>query len=93
MNYIRKIITGIAALSLVAATAVSCDSKEKEVKDSSSEIEVVPTEPSTESPEDKAKNRTIVWLADFSLDSQDGSESPAAVKLFRDLYGGEIEYV
>lgn len=93
MNYIRKIITGIAALSLVAATAVSCDSKEKEVKDSSSEIEVVPTEPPTESPEDKAKNRTIVWLSDFSLDSQDGSESPAAVKLFRDLYGGEIEYV
>ena len=93
MNNIRRIITGIAALSLITSAIFSCDTKEKEISESSSETEIIPTEPPTESPMEKAKNRTITWLADFSLDSQDGSESPAAVKLFRDLYGGEIKFV
>ncbi|MBR2955370.1 MAG: extracellular solute-binding protein [Ruminococcus sp.] len=93
MNNIRRIITGIAALSLITSAIFSCDTKEKEISESSSETEIIPTEPPTESPMEKAKNCTITWLADFSLDSQDGSESPAAVKLFRDLYGGEIKFV
>lgn len=93
MNYIRKIITGIAALSIMATMTASCDTKEKESAESKPETEITPTEAPTEPPEDKTKNRTIVWLADYSLDSQEGGESPAAVKLFRDLYGGEIEFV
>lgn len=93
MNNIRRIITGIAALSLITSATFSCDTKEKEISESSSETEIIPTEPPTESPMEKAKNCTITWLADYSLDSQDGSESPAAVKLFRDLYGGEIKFV
>lgn len=94
MNYIKKISAGIMALSLSLSAAVSCDDK-KENKESEvvSEEQIIPTEPPTESPEDKAKNRTITWFADFSLDTQDGGASPAALSLFRDFYGGDINYV
>ncbi|MBR6581284.1 MAG: carbohydrate ABC transporter substrate-binding protein [Ruminococcus sp.] len=94
MKYTKNILAGIAALIFVTSTTVSCDDK-KENKESEivSEEQVIPTEPPTESPEDKAKNRTITWFSDFSLDTQDGGASPAALSLFRDFYGGDINFI
>ena len=93
MRNFKRILSGIAALSLMMSCTVSCTSKEKNTDESSTSEEIIPTEPPTESPEEKAKNRTITWLADFSLENQNGGESPAALSLFRDLYGGDINYV
>lgn len=93
MMRFKKILAGIAALSVIMS-AVSCDDKEN-TNDGEipAEVQEIPTEPPTESPEDRAKNRTITWFADFSLDTQNGGESPAALSLFRDYYGGEVNYV
>ncbi len=93
MNYIKKIISGIAAASIMMSCAVSCNNKDEKKTKSPAEEQYIPTEPHTESPEDRARNRTITWLADFSLDNQNGGESPVALKLFREYYGGDINYV
>lgn len=93
MNYIKKIFSVIAAASIMMSCAVSCENKDEKKTEKPAEEQYIPTEPPTESPEDRAKNRTITWLSDFSLDDQNGGESPVALKLFREYYGGDINYV
>ena len=93
MKDIKFILAGIAALTLTLSAA-SCDDNNEKTESSEPVVQQeIPTEPVTESPEEKAKNKTITWAADFSLVSPDGQESSAALSLFRDYYGGEINYV
>lgn len=89
MYNIKKLIAGLGAISLLMTTAISCDDnkKTKPVDETP-----VPTEPPTESPEDKMNNRTITWLSDFSLDSENGGADSTVLQLFRDFYGGDIDF-
>ena len=93
MKDIKFILAGIAALTLTLSAA-SCDDNNEKTESSEPVVQQeISTEPVTESPEERAKNKTITWAADFSLVSPDGQESSAALSLFRDYYDGEINYV
>ena len=91
MSYIKRIIAGAAAVVMLCA--VSCDDNKSAENRTAPTENIVPTEAPTESSEEKIKGTTITWLADFSLDSQDGSGSPTALSLFRDYYGCDVEFV
>ena len=91
MSYIKRIIAGTAAMVMLCA--VSCDDNKSAENRTAPTENIVPTEAPTESSEEKIKGTTITWLADFSLDSQDGSGSPTALSLFRDYYGCDVEFV
>ncbi len=91
MNNIKRIIAGIGVLSLLMTSTTSCNNKENHQP--VEEPTVAPTEPPTESPEDKMYGKTLTWFADFSLESENGGADSTALQLYRDFYGGDINYV
>lgn len=100
MKMLKIIPAGLAAVSVMMTSVVSCRNKNS----SSSEVNSLyktEDEISADENEEEAKGevsadisgQTITWLADYDLNPQNGQEKSVALSLFEDIYGASINYV
>lgn len=99
MKKIKKLLAGVLALTMTAATA-SCGTKES--GDSSSndtgiqlnEEQAKQVASLADQLEDvELENKTIKWIAHYDINPTEGSVEDPAIELFETKYGGKIEWV
>lgn len=87
MKELKRILSGIAAVTTAASLCTAC-SKGK----GSSKPEPTTAAPVTTEPEDPHK-MDITWLADYDLNPGEGEARSAALTLYEEVYGGKVNYV
>lgn len=89
MKDIKMLLAAVAAAAVFGGAAVSCEDN-KNSEDSIAEI-TYETEPTTEGAAD-VSGQTIVWLADYDLNPENGSPRSTALSLFEDVYGAKVKF-
>ncbi len=100
MNKIRKVLAGLAAMSLTMSSVVSCQNKESSSSEDNSRYKTE-DEFSVDANEEEVKGensvdisgQTITWLADYDLNPQNNQDRSVALSLFEDVYGAKVNYV
>jgi len=83
----KKMLAAASAV-LLTFSFTACKNKKN---DSSESVGSIPEESSqAESP---AENKTLVWLSDYDINPQPNEKPSAALALFKERYGSEIQYI
>ena len=91
MNSLKRLFTGIIAMSCVIYSSVSCSSKKNNSDEESEVIETTDATIITEPPIEE--NFSITWLSDYDLNPSEKDVRSSALALFEDYYDGEINYI
>lgn len=98
MNKLNRVLVGLLAFSMIAASSTSCQSKETSENNSHYKEEDEYTV-SVDEKEVKGQNsvdiegQTIVWLADYDLNPTNNNDRSVALSLFEDVYGAKVKFV
>lgn len=95
MNYFKKCLTGLLAVTAVFSATASCSKTSKKTDNNNISPQATASETDdsyTGNPND-SDSMDIVWLADYDLNPSDGSQRSSALAIFEDYYGGKINYV
>ncbi|HBB19714.1 MAG TPA: hypothetical protein DCZ62_04655 [Ruminococcus sp.] len=100
MNNLKKMLAGLAAVSMFMA-AVSCSDSASSSSSENNEHYKSEDEFAVSADEEELKGDTaadisgqeIVWLADYDLNPQNNNDRSVALSLFEDVYGAKIKFV
>ena len=98
MNKLKRVLAGLAAVSLFAVSAVSCQSKETSENNSHYKEEDEFTVPADEAELNgqsgvDISGQEIVWLADYDINPTNNNDRSVALSLFEDVYGAKVKFV
>lgn len=94
MKHLKRALAGLAALSLVFATA-ACGTEEEEGRTKSADDVSIGTENLDVQETEKLAEgeNTIYWMATYDLNPKGNADRSVALSLFEDVYGGKIEFI
>ncbi|MBR2284206.1 MAG: extracellular solute-binding protein [Ruminococcus sp.] len=101
MKNLKRILSGIIALTAMMTAAVSCSSSSgsSSSEDSSHYKEEDEVALDIDAEEVKGdtdvdiSGTTITWLADYDINPSNNNDRSVALALFEDVYGGKIQFV
>lgn len=100
MNNLKKMLAGIAAVSMMM-TAAACGDSSSSSSSENNEHYKSEDEFSVSADESELKGDTaadisgqeIVWLADYDLNPTNNNDRSVALSLFEDVYGAKVKFV
>ena len=100
MNNLKKMLAGIAAVSMMMTAAACGDSSSSSSSENNehykSEDEFAVSADESELKGDTAADisgQEIVWLADYDLNPTNNNDRSVALSLFEDVYGAKVKFV
>ena len=100
MNNLKKMLAGLAAVSMMMTAAACSDSKSSSSSENNehykSEDEFSVSADESELKGDTAADisgQEIVWLADYDLNPTNNNDRSVALSLFEDVYGAKVKFV
>ncbi|MCQ2490009.1 MAG: extracellular solute-binding protein [Ruminococcus sp.] len=94
MKKLKTVLAGLAAISVLASSAASCQSRNSSESGSSDENTSASEEETSVGNENVDINgQTIVWLADYDINPEGDEARSVALSLFEDVYGAKVEFV
>ena len=92
MSKTIRILAGLAAVTMLVSA--SCQSKGSSESSSSKETVTSDQISEAETKKDSAdiSGQTIVWLADYDINPENGGKRSVALSLFEDVYGAKVKF-